>query len=433
MTADWSKGASLVDGLEGRGTVAIELLPSRDRLSELQELWSPAPPDAVRLRRIWLVLGDRLTVITPTFERRDHAQRSVAFWKSLAVPQIVVDGSRRADTDLQTLMADGLGYYQHLPKLDRESSVTNFYRRIRIGLSTVESEFALVAGDDMFHIPSGLDEALRQLDLNSRADSAAGSVLSVEIADDATSLRVNRKYNRSVPSHFTSTPSTLRLLLAPYLAKSVVGLHFYNVWRTSQLRQLLDSLTVIPTDSYFAREWLLQQGSIAFHGALDIGRPVRLELRGAAADASTRPGVLAFRSFLLSGATADLDRCQKSFLDYNDRIGRSRLSGLILWKWLLLISRLRAEKPLSARAILILGLLKIAFVVSGGRLKLQKLKFSKVSPEALDRVADQLQLARVSCTEVDLIWIRSLISNLTQEIDALRDQRPPVESARDRL
>lgn len=110
-----------------------------------------------------------LSLVIPTYNRQDYALRAMHYWSRLPVKVHVWDGSA------QPLPASSLSSfgdnvrYHHRP--------VGFYQRLKEAVAEIDTPFCILAGDDEFYLPSGLERAIDELERDKELIACAGQAV----------------------------------------------------------------------------------------------------------------------------------------------------------------------------------------------------------------------------------------------------------------
>ena len=142
-----------------------------------------------RGKRDDLVELKKLTVIIPTYGRQSYLLRQVLYWADSSVTLIIVDGSEFPCTQLEQLkISGGLSFqYIHCPK--------SFPHRLSLAGTMIRTPFAVLLGDDEFHLKSGLISALESLVSDRSLSGCIGQSMGFSLNDNA--LRLGSGYPHS--------------------------------------------------------------------------------------------------------------------------------------------------------------------------------------------------------------------------------------------
>lgn len=123
-----------------------------------------------------------LTVIIPTYERQTYLLRQVLYWAGSGVTLIVVDGSKLSFKKLEQLGAvDELNFqYIHCPE--------SFTHRLALAGSMIQTPYAVLLGDDEFHLKSGLIAAIKSMICDPSLAACIGQSLGFSLKDGALKL-----------------------------------------------------------------------------------------------------------------------------------------------------------------------------------------------------------------------------------------------------
>ena len=111
----------------------------------------------------------RLTLVVPTYERQDFALRLMNYWADKGPHLIVLDGSAKP---IEPAKLDIFG--SHIQYLHRP---VGMYQRLSEALESVKTEFAALAGDDEFYVPSAVEACIKELDKDDGLVACCGRAL----------------------------------------------------------------------------------------------------------------------------------------------------------------------------------------------------------------------------------------------------------------
>ncbi|MDG2426880.1 MAG: TIGR00180 family glycosyltransferase [Acidimicrobiales bacterium] len=198
-------------------------------MTEQVESWSV---DGIRHGEPWGINEDLLsdlTVVVPTWSRQDFVLRQLRFWSSSAARLIVVDGSDSALSDrVRSAVADH-------PRLTYLHHRCSFADRLRIAGEHLSSKYAVMLGDDEFHLPSGLRAAVRILNEDADLVGCMGQVLSFSPMDGYRRCLFSRAYPGMADFSAMQKDPTERLVAAmdPYTMATCYAVLRTPVWQRS--------------------------------------------------------------------------------------------------------------------------------------------------------------------------------------------------------
>lgn len=117
-------------------------------------------------------LLQKLTIVIPTYNRPQYALRNMHYWMDSEVTVHVLDGT---DQSISPGALKGLSKninYYHLP--------IPFSERITKALDLVQTEYALLLGDDEFFLPSGLEAAIAELEADNDLVACMGRCIAFQ-------------------------------------------------------------------------------------------------------------------------------------------------------------------------------------------------------------------------------------------------------------
>jgi glycosyltransferase domain-containing protein len=111
----------------------------------------------------------RLTLVIPTYERQDFALRLMNYWADKGPHLIILDGSART---IAPAKLDVFG--SHIQYLHRPVGI---YQRLSESLDLIQTEYAALAGDDEFYIPTVVAACIKELDQDDGLIACCGRAL----------------------------------------------------------------------------------------------------------------------------------------------------------------------------------------------------------------------------------------------------------------
>ena len=137
------------------------------------------------------VVGDPLadlTVVVPTWERQDFVLRQLRYWAPSAARLVVVDGS---DHPLPCRVR---GAIDGMERITYRHERRPFHERLATAGSLVSTKYAVMLGDDEFHLLSGLRTVIRELEEEPGLVGCMGQVLSFSPLDSYRRCLFSRAY-----------------------------------------------------------------------------------------------------------------------------------------------------------------------------------------------------------------------------------------------
>ncbi len=108
-------------------------------------------------------LLNKLTIVTPSYNRHDFALRLMKYWSGREPQVIILDGSNESIPAGELSNFNSNIAYYHIPG--------NMVNRLGRALNLIDSEYVALQSDDEFHIPSSLYKSIEWLE--SRPDYVA--------------------------------------------------------------------------------------------------------------------------------------------------------------------------------------------------------------------------------------------------------------------
>lgn len=129
-----------------------------------------------------------LTIVIPSRRRQDYLLRQIRFWWNSAPRLMIVDGSCRGLPDGVVTAVEG---HPRIEYIHDERSMSD--RLARAG-QMIETRFAVMLGDDEFHLPSGLRASIAALEADPELIGCMGQVISFLPVRDYRAVSYRRNY-----------------------------------------------------------------------------------------------------------------------------------------------------------------------------------------------------------------------------------------------
>ena len=113
-----------------------------------------------------------LTVVVPSWQRQDYLLRQIRYWSASSASLVIVDGSGLPLPDRIRSAVEA-----H-PRITYRHDLSSQVDRLRLAGGLIESPYAVMLGDDEFHLPAGLSASIRVLDDDQKLVGCMGQVLS---------------------------------------------------------------------------------------------------------------------------------------------------------------------------------------------------------------------------------------------------------------
>ena len=170
-----------------------------------------------------------LTVVVPSRNRQDYLLRQIRFWASSSASLVVVDGSTRPLDDRVRSAVDNHG---RMTYLHEQSS---FATRLNLASEHVVTPYAVMLGDDEFHLPSGLGASLSVLEENPDLVGCMGQVLSFSPVGSYRRIVLARAYPslRGYEIRHAVPADRLIAAMSEYAMATCYAVLRTSVWRRS--------------------------------------------------------------------------------------------------------------------------------------------------------------------------------------------------------
>ena len=170
-----------------------------------------------------------LTIVVPSRNRHDYLLRQLRYWSSSSAHLVIVDGSKSPLSD-QIRSA-----VETHPSITYRHEASSFAERLSVAGTLIKTPYAVMLGDDEFHLPSGLRAAVGVLEENRDLVGCMGQVLSFSPVDSYRRVVLARAY-RSLSGYTvqcTSPPDRLFEGMSDYAMATCYAVLRSPVWKCS--------------------------------------------------------------------------------------------------------------------------------------------------------------------------------------------------------
>ncbi len=167
--------------------------------------------------------------MVPSRNRHDYLLRQLRYWSSSSAHLVIVDGSKSPLSD-QIRSA-----VETHPSITYRHEASSFAERLSVAGTLIKTPYAVMLGDDEFHLPSGLRAAVGVLEENRDLVGCMGQVLSFSPVDSYRRVVLARAY-RSLSGYTvqcTSPPDRLFEGMSDYAMATCYAVLRSPVWKCS--------------------------------------------------------------------------------------------------------------------------------------------------------------------------------------------------------
>jgi len=189
-------------------------------------LWSSEKePDMVNIDWDEMSNLSELTLIVPTYNRKDYALRQMCFWSDSPATMHVLDGTNRF-IDKERLR--GLGkniHYHHMPYSTQE--------RLGKAIDLIDTEYVMFLCDDEFYIPSSLCHCIETLKARKELVACMGRCLGFYFLPSGI---VVKPMYVEMKGHRIEAETTRERMIAqmnPYVSSTFFSVMHSDVWKRS--------------------------------------------------------------------------------------------------------------------------------------------------------------------------------------------------------
>jgi glycosyltransferase domain-containing protein len=200
----------------------------------------------------------KLTIVIPTYLRREYALRQFKYWRNTEVQVVILDGSPTAMEIPSELRSDNIRYVH---------TGTSFTERLATAGRFVSTKYCAMLSDDEFFAISGLRAAIEQLETDESILGCVGRCLYFFVDQDRFLLK--DAYREWMP--FSEAAISQSVRLDEDLPPKKTHMAHYAVMRSAAWIQIMEDAYRQPFSSAYTYERLVNlQRSI-------LGRTVILE------------------------------------------------------------------------------------------------------------------------------------------------------------
>lgn len=184
---------------------------------------------------------DRITLIVPTYHRRQFLGRLAHFYSAYPVQLIIADGTEGGPWAGAVNLSSNIQYI-HRPG-------DSIFSRFCLATKKVTTPYAALLGDDEFQLPSGLARSAAILDADASVNTSMGSCIGFNVTKHGIVAGSVYGYQPKEFSH--SLPGRIEdffLHYSPTIA--------YALWRSEQLATATSLATAHPWGSGNLGEWI---------------------------------------------------------------------------------------------------------------------------------------------------------------------------------
>jgi glycosyltransferase domain-containing protein len=181
-------------------------------------------------------LLNKLTIVIPTYNRPEFLKRSINYWKDTEANILIIDGSEVNPFKNELVYLDNNIKYIYTP--------TPLANRLRIAISTVETEFVTLLGDDEYFIPQSLEKSIEFLETNFDYVACGGQAVHFTYQEESHSVMFKPAYQEFYSFDLSIADPNLRVIEH---FKNYTCSYIYSVMRAKEWK----SAMYVPANSDF--------------------------------------------------------------------------------------------------------------------------------------------------------------------------------------
>lgn len=130
---------------------------------------------------------DKLSIVIPTYERKNYCLRSIEYWSKFPVNIYILDGSKiPIEKKIQENFSSNINYI-HSPK--------SLYSRMASSTELVSTKYAAFLSDDEFFTIDGINESIKELEKDKELVTCSGDVMGFD-------FKMNKVYGFNIYKGF---------------------------------------------------------------------------------------------------------------------------------------------------------------------------------------------------------------------------------------
>lgn len=165
----------------------------------------------------------KLTLVIPTYNRQSYALRNMRYWSGQGATVLVMDGS---DSPISTDDLAGIecNVQYHYNK-------ASFEDRLKIASSYINTEYAVLCGDDEFHVYSGLIACIEFLEGNYDYTSCCGRCVGFSVKKNVIKLFPVKAYHSTHSVNQSLISERIKYHIGNYMVTTIYGVHRRDSFR----------------------------------------------------------------------------------------------------------------------------------------------------------------------------------------------------------
>ena len=180
----------------------------------------------------------KLTIVIPTYNRPDFIKRSINYWKATDVNILIIDGSQINLFKNELVQIENNIKYIYSP--------TSLANRLGIAISTVDTEFVTLLGDDEYFIPKSLEKSIEFLFTNLDYVACGGQAVSFIYQRESHNVMFNPSYKKFYSFDSLINDSSLRVI------GNFTDYECYNIYSVMRTKEWICAMHVMASSDFTA-------------------------------------------------------------------------------------------------------------------------------------------------------------------------------------
>ena len=164
-----------------------------------------------------------LTIVIPTYNRPNFLKRSVDYWKATDANILIIDGSQINLFKNELVQIENNIKYIYSP--------TSLANRLGIAISSVDTEFIALLGDDEYFIPQSIEKSIEFLSTNLDYVACGGQAVHFTYQRESHSVLFKPAYEEFHSFDLSINDSNLRVIEH---FKNYTSSYSYSVMRAKE-------------------------------------------------------------------------------------------------------------------------------------------------------------------------------------------------------
>ena len=159
----------------------------------------------------------KLTLVVPTFNRQKYALRNMRYWSGKGATVLIMDGSD------SPIPAEDLAGIEN--NIQYHHKIASLEERLKAASSYINTEYAMLCGDDEFQIHSGIVACLEFLENNEEYTACCGRCIGFRVERNKVELFPEKAYHVDHYVNQSLIGERVKYHIGNYMVTTIYGVH----------------------------------------------------------------------------------------------------------------------------------------------------------------------------------------------------------------